>query len=462
MKGSLIFLSAVLALLSLQNAKAQQKYTGDKIIAVVGNSMILWSDLADAMNGLEEQRRLQGVTSDKDPQCEALEYLLMQKMLANQARLDSVDINYGMIQSMVDGRVTELIEQFGSMSELERIYRKRVYDIEDDLRLVLTDMHLAQRMEDEIKDDVLIVPSEVDRYFRGMSKDSLPMIPEQYVYAQIVMYPPSLEEAKFRARERLLDMRQRIINGDRFETLARLYSHDPGSAARGGEMDPQPKEAFVKPYGDAIATLRVGQISEVVETEFGFHIIELLGKSGSNYHTRHILIRPEYTLEEITETALRLDSVANRIRSGELTFERAALEYSQDDFSKYNGGVVTNHEIVQLYQAGAKYTSTRFNKEDLMYDHAALVALSPGEVSDSYQSYDLRGNQLVKIVMLKEVIPSHRANIREDYGIIEEMALADKQERVFQEWLRKKIAAMYIRIDPEFIGCDFENKGWVK
>lgn len=442
-------------------AMSQNKQIGEQIVAVVGGSMILLSDVEEAMKSMEEERRQQGYTSDRDPQCEALEMLLMQKMLANQARLDSLESNTGQIDNMIENHITTLIEDYGSMKTLETVYRKPVYQIKDDLRARYLDMQLAQVMEWNIRDKVSVIPAEVERYYKGLSKDSLPMVPEQYIYSQIVMYPPSTEQAKLRTRERLLEMRERIIKGDKFATLARLYSMD-GSASRGGEMDPTPANGFVKPFADALEKLKPGQISEVVETEFGFHLIEMLEKRGNMYRCRHILLKPEFTPEELMVGTHRLDSIANLISKDSITFAAAALKFSEDPFSKHNGGMVTNHEIVELQQAGAKQTSVRFFREQLAGDYQAIRSMKPGDISDSYQSQDLRGNQLSKIVKLNEIVPPHRANIKEDYAMIEEMALQAKQDKEYKTWLEKKMAAMYIRIDPRFRGCDFDNKGWVK
>ena len=437
----------------------------DEVVAVVGNSMILYSDVVNTMHDIAEQQREQGYTSNRDPQCEAIEALLMQKMLANQARLDSLEGNQGFVEQRVEQRISQLMEQFGSMRAVEEEYRRPIYQIRDDLRETYLDMMLAQTMEYSIKGDVAIIPSEVERFYRKIDKDSLPMVPEQYVYAQIVMYPPSMEDAKLRARERLLEFRERINNGTSFSVLARTYSQDPGSAMRGGEFDFTVIDGFHRPFAEALERLRPGQISPIVETEDGFHIIELLETKGNQYRFRHILIKPEFTMEEMTETAQRLDSVANVIRSGEMTFEEAALKFSQDNYSKFNGGEVTNREIIEIYNEGARNTSNRFTREQLGYmgsDYNYLRTLKPGDVSSSYGTTDIRGNQQIKIVSLKEIIPTHRADLNEDYAMIEDAAILDKQERIYGDWLKKKIAGMYIRIEPKYQNCEFQNKGWIK
>ena len=254
----------------------------------------------------------------------------------------------------------------------------------------------------------------------------------------------------------------------KFENLARMYSQDPGTMMRGGEMDPSTLEQLDPAFGAALEKMRPGQISEVVESQFGFHIIQLLDKRGRLYHFRHILLRPVYTTEELGGSLNTLDSLVKVIRKDSITFERAALLYSDDAQSKMNGGIVSNHDILERFNAfDAKLTVTKFLKEDFgrfksLDDYNALNRLKPGEISEAYLTEDMLGNQMAKIVKLVEVIPTHTASLNEDYLRLEEMALQDKQERVFKEWLSKKIDGMYVYISPEFRNGEFENKHWVK
>jgi peptidyl-prolyl cis-trans isomerase SurA len=311
----------------------------------------------------------------------------------------------------------------------------------------------------------------VERFYNRIDKDSLPIIGEQYVYAHITKLPASLKDAQRRTKERLLDMRERVIKGEtKFSVLARMYSLD-GSALYGGEMEPGPSSMYVRPFAEALEKLKPGQISEIVETEFGFHIIELIDKQGENYHCRHILLRPTFTREELMQPAHQLDSIARLIRKDSLSFEDAALRFSDDASSKNNGGIVSNHDILTrmgVYD-GARKTATRFLKEDFgqmqgksLEDYNALMRLKVGEISDSFQTTDLNGNQLSKIVKLVEVIPPHTASLEEDYIRIEEMALLQKQEQTYHKWLDQKIKAMYVYIDPEYRNGEFKFKGWVK
>jgi peptidyl-prolyl cis-trans isomerase SurA len=346
-----------------------------------------------------------------------------------------------------------------------------IFNYREMLRARYEEQAYAQAMQMELMGKVSIVPGEVERFYRNIDKDSLPMIGEQYVYAQITKFPASMQEAKQRTKERLLDMRQRIVTGQtKFSVLARMYSVD-GSAMYGGEMQPAPSSMYVRPFAEALEKLKPGQVSEIVETEFGFHIIELIDKRGELYHCRHILLRPTFTPDELMQPARELDSIARLIRADSMSFSDAALRFSDDASSKMNGGIVSNHDILarQGVYDGARQTATRFLKEDFgmdggkaLEDYNALMRLKVGEVSDSFQTMDYKGNYISKIVTLVEIIPPHTASLKDDYVRLEEMALAQKREKVFKEWLDKKIESMYIYIDPECRTWEFENKKWIK
>ena len=447
----------------------KQQVMLDKVVAVVGSSSILYSEVADHARQLTAQRRAEGYTSDRDPMNEALEALMTQKLLFNQAQIDSVKINAGDIASHVEEQVQNMIEAEGSIPRLEAKHHMAIFNIRENMRQRYEEQSYASSMQNEVVSKVAVIPGEVERFYKSIDKDSLPTIAEQYVYAQITRFPKSITQAKQRTRERLLDMRERVITGKaKFENLARMYSQDPGTMMRGGEMDPAPLASLDSSFAAALENMKPGQISEVVESQFGFHIIQMLDKRGSLYHFRHILLRPVYTIDELTEGTHFLDSIANLIRKDSITFEKAALLYSDDATSKMNGGIVSNHDILERFSAfDAKLTVTKFLREDFAHfnalnDYNALVRLKPGEVSEAFLTEDIMGNQLAKVVKLVEIIPTHVASLNEDYLRLEEMALNAKQEKVFKDWLSKKIDAMYVYIDPEFRDGAFENKHWVK
>ena len=337
----------------------------DKVVAVVGNSSINYTDVKQLAAQIMEQRRSEGYTSDRPAQDEALENLLTQKLLYNQALLDSVEISQADVVQRVEQQVQSMVDREGSITAVEKKSHMAIYHIRDLLRRQIEEQSYAQMMQQTVLGATKIIPGEVERYYNSMDKGNLPIIAEQYMYAQITKFPHNMKEAKLRTRERLIEMRERIVTGKtRFATLARMYSVD-GSAIHGGELEPAPLAGFVKPFADALAELKPGQVSEVVETEFGFHLIQLIDKKGNLYHCRHILLRPTFTIDEIMAPMRELDSIANLIKKDSLTFEEAAKRHSDDKYSKMNGGVVTNHDLLERYSAyDAKLTATKFLKED--------------------------------------------------------------------------------------------------
>lgn len=443
----------------------------DKVVAVVGGSSILHSEMQEYAEALVMQNRQMGYTSERDPMDEALEALLEQKLLYNQALIDSVDMMGGDVHARVEAYVNTLVEEAGGIQEFERREHMPIFNYREMVRNRFEEQAYAQSMKQSVVSNVTIIPGEVERFYRRIDKDSLPMIGEQYVYAHITKFPASLKDAQQRTRERLLDMRERVITGKtQFAVLARMYSID-GSAMYGGEMEPAPASYFVRPFAEALEKLKPGQVSEIVETEFGFHIIELIEKIGDRYRCRHILLRPTFTREELLQPAQQLDSLANLIRKDSLSFEAAALNFSDDATTKHNGGIVSNHDVLArmgVYD-GARLTATRFLKEDFgaqggkaLEDYNALMRLKIGEVSDSYQTTDLMGNQMSKIVKLVDIIPAHVASLEDDYIRLEEMALVQKQEAIYDAWLEQKKASMYIYIDPDYRSEELRRKGWVK
>ncbi len=442
----------------------------DKVVAVVGGSAILYSDVETYAGLLVEQRRAQGYTSDRDPMNEALEALMKQKLLYNQAQIDSIEL-MGNVQSYVEEQIQGMIAEEGSIAALEARQHMPIYTFRDILTQRITEQEYASQMQEHVIGDVTVTPGEVERYFKSLKEDELPLVPKQYMYAQIVRYPSSQEVAKQRARERLLEMRERIITGkSSLPLLARLYSADPGSAMRGGELTYGPLSQWQPPFAEAAGELKAGQLSEIVETEYGMHIIELMEEpKNGNYRLRHILIRPTYTDEELLEPTRFLDSVAGLIRADSITFEEAAMKFSEDPLTKMNGGLVSNHDLLSSNPqfSNVKYTATKFREEDFgegrsLKDYIAISNMKEGEISAPYQAEDLSGNELSKIVKLLKVIPPHPASLNEDYLTIEEMALHDKQAKIFDAWLKEKIDGIYVFIDPEFRNGEFEYKNWVK
>jgi peptidyl-prolyl cis-trans isomerase SurA len=466
-----VFLTAAAVVMAAAGLYAEKKFVMlDKVVAVVGNSSIMYSEVEETATQLVEARRAEGYTSDRDPKSEALEQLMMQKLLYNQALIDSVEVNKTDIIQRVESKVNQMTDEAGSVIELEKKSHMPIYHIRELVRRQIEEQTYASAMQFDVVGDVKVVPGEVEHFYNNTDKEELPIIAEQYVYAHITKYPEGMELAKRRTRERLLDMRERIVTGKaQFSTLARMYSVD-GAAIRGGELEPTTLQGWVKPFADAVEELKPGQVSEVVETQFGLHLIQMIGKNGNLYHCRHIVLRPTFTPDEIIAPMLKLDSIANLIRVDSLTFEAAALAHSDDKYSRQNGGIVTNHDLLEHYSAfDAKLTATKFLKEDFgigggksIDDYNAIRYMQKGDISTAFRTSDMNGNEMCKIIKLVDVIPAHKATLDEDYLRLEQIALEQKQQKVFQKWLDAKIEAMYVYISPEFRYDDFVNKSWIK
>lgn len=465
--GALLLLSVVA---STSSFAQKQQVMIDKVVAIVGGSSILYSEVREYAMMLVEQRRAEGYTSDRDPMNEALENLMRQKLLYNQSLIDSVQVG-GDVATYAEQRLQAMIQEEGSIAKFEEKQHMPIYNFREILRQRLTEQEGARAMQNHVIEDVVVTPGEVENYYKSLAEEDIPLVPEQYVYSHIVRYPDSQEEAKQRTKERLLEMRERIISGkSTLPILARTYSVDPGSAMRGGEYPPGPLEQLTPPFADALAKLKPGQISEVVETDYGFHIIELIDEPKNNlYHYRHILLKPTYTNDELLAPNRFLDSLSQVIRADSISFEEAAKKHSQDDMTKMNGGLVTNHDILMSNPsyANVKYSNTKFTRESFgdgksLQDYAAISSLKEGEVSGAFMTADLKGNELSKIIKLVKVIPTHTATLEEDYLTIEEMALNEKKEKAFREWLSEKIDGIYVFIDPEFRDGEFEFPNWVK
>ncbi len=467
-KSILAMLVVAIAATSMAFADKRQVML-DRVVAVVGGSSILYSEVSQMAKQLVEQRRAEGYTSDRDPMNEGLEELMKQKLLYNQAEIDSVVVGAdGRIEAQVEEMLQGMIAQEGSVAELEAKQHMALFNYRDILRQTVKEQVYAQEMRMHVVANVVVTPGEVTRFFKDLKEEEKPLVPEQYVYAHIVRFPASQEEAKRRTRERLLDMRERIISGkSNMGILARTYSQDPGTAMKGGEMPPTALSGLTGPFAEALAELKPGQISEVVETQYGFHIIELLDEpKGGLYHFRHILLKPQYTIEEQMEPITFLDSLSTAIKADSITFEAAALKHSQDDLTKMNGGLVTNHDLLMHYNQGnVKYTATKFRREDFgarQQDYMNLITMKVGDVSSAFVATDIKGDVISKIVKLLEIIPTHSASLEEDYLNIEEMALIDKKNKVFDEWMKEKIDGQYVYIAPDFREGEWEYPNWVK
>lgn len=424
----------------------------DKTIAVVGNEMISLSQLEQEILYM----RMQGMYSDKNMRCEQLERMMDSKLFLMQARIDSLSVNQEMVNSSLEQRMAQIQTNFGGDDEVEKFYGKPIYKLRQEWRQQLEDMTLTQQMQQQIASSIPeLTPHDVKKYISETDPEDLPMVPIKYQLSQISIYPDR-ENANLAVKEKLLSIRERIINGEKFSTLARIYSEDPGSARKGGELGMASKSIFWPAFSDAAMALKPGVISQIVETPDGFHIIEVLEKKGDMFNARHILIKPSYTDQDRQKAFATLDSLKTEIQNDAVTFELAAKFYSQDAQTKTNGGQMADPNT------GSSY----FEIDQLKpQDYAAIKDLKEGEISEPVESKDNEGrdgNTVYKIIRVDKIIPAHTASFDNDYSDLLEEARAKEQNAAIDEFIDGKIKTTYIVIDPLFKNCEFSRDGWNK
>ncbi len=440
----------LLMILILPLPAQQQRMVIDKIVAIVGESTILESDV---QMQYEQMRRQGSIPAGKTSRCRILEDIMVQKLLYHHAKLDSLNLEPGEVERNLDARLDYYVRMIGSREALEQFYHKSFLEIKNDMYDDVKEQVLADKEQGTIIEDVTITPGEVKSFYKRLPKDSIPMIPEQYEIQQIQITPPFSEEAKIAARQKLLDLRKRIIEGERFSTLAILYSEDPGSARRGGELGFMGRAELDKDFAQVAFSLKKGQVSPIVETRFGYHIIQLIERKGDLINVRHILVKPKLSADAIRRANTLLDSVARQIRIDSLSFEKAAFLYSEDEETRTTGGLLINPAT----------GDSRFDMSQIDKKTGQLISrMKEGEISDPFQYIDNAGNTVFKVIRLKKIIPAHRANLKLDYELLANMAKQEKQKEVFHEWVEEKLKTTFVRVDDEYRTCQFQHKGWLR
>ena len=443
-----LWLSVSLVLCSTAFA---QKNVVDKIVAIVGEEIILKSDIENAY--LQEQG--QGlVSSSADYRTELLERQLVQKLLMAQAQIDSIFVTEDQVENAVERQIEFFIGNAGSKERLEAYFGKPIEEIKDDMRAPFRERLITEQMQQKIVEKIRITPSEVRSYFKKLPKDSLPEMPDRYELQQIVLRPRISDAEKERIRERLREFREQILNGEKtFNTLAVLYSEDPQSAVRGGELGYIPRNQLDPAFAEAAFNLKLGRISKIVESEFGFHIIQLIDRQGDKINVRHILLQPKIADEEKEEALHHLDTIRRYIVDGKMTFEEAAAYFSSDKKTLKNGGLVADPQTADSRIARANIpgeTAREINK------------LKVGEISMPFVSHSERGQEEYKIVKVKAFYPRHQANLEEDWQNFELMLTEEKQMSKLEKWIKEKQANTYIHIDEEYRNGKFRYDGWIK
>ena len=455
MKYIKIALAVAAAVLSC--AASAQKYTGGLIdisIAVVGNEMIMLSDIEQEV----QMRRAQGLASDRNIRCELLEQMLVSKLFLMQARVDSLTVNQDAVEGDLSNRIDQIRTQLGGDEQVEKYFGKPLYKLREEWRRTIEDQNLTMMMQQQIASKIPeMTPYDVEKYIEKTDPEDLPVVPVKYQLSQICIYPDR-EAANNAVKERLLAIRERIINGEKFSTLARIYSQDPGSARRGGELGMASKSIFWPAFSDAAMSLRPGVVSQIVETPDGFHIIEVLEKKGDMFNARHILMKPEYTSEDREKAFKQLDSLKTEILDSNIPFELAARFYSEDPATRTNGGQMADPNTGSAY----------FEIDQLKpQDYNAIKDLKEGEISEPVESLDNEGrggmtggNTVYKIIKVDKIIPAHTASFDNDYDLLLSQARSEREMDAIDSFIDEKIQNTYIVIDPMFKDCPFEKEGW--
>ena len=455
MNRKLFALPLVVALMVVTVPAKAQKYEGglvDKSVALIGNEVIMLSQL-EAEAQLMSAR---GITVDKSARCELLEDMMTSKLFLNQAKLDSIVVNAANVEASLESRMNEIYSSLGGEKQTEEYFGKPVYKLKAEWRETLNEQSLIQEEQRTVAGNVpKLTPRDVEKYCKETPEEDLPVISTKYRLRQIGLYPDR-EAAKVAVKEKLLELRERIVNGEKFSTLARMYSQDPGTISRGGELGMAPKSVFWPAFSDAAMALKVGQVSQIVETPDGFHIIQLIAREGDMFNARHILMKPSYTSEDRTRAFARLDSIRNLVVADSITFFNAARRFSEDPKTLVNGGLLADENT------GSSY----FEKDQLKpADYAAIRYMKEGDISEPFESLDTEGrsgNTIYKVILLDKIVPSHVANYREDYDELTQAIDARNAEKEIEKFIREKQKSTYILVDPMFEGCEFKYDGWFK
>ena len=448
------FVRTIVATLLLiwSNAAMAQDNVIDEVAWVVGDEAIWKSEVEEArLSALYEGRKF-----DKDPYCVLPEEMAVQKLFLHQAELDSIEVSDAEVLQRVDYMTNMYIQNIGSREKMEEYFNKTSSQIREQLRVSAREGLTVQKMQQKIMGDVKTTPSEVRRYYTSLSQESIPYIPTM-VEVEIITRKPKIPQEEIEdVKRRLRDYTERVNNGDSFTMLARLYSEDPGSAMSGGDLGRFMGRGELDPaFANVAFNLQTpDKISKVVESEFGYHIIQLIEKRGDRIRVRHILLKPHVPEEALNESRAYLDSIADEVRNGKFTFEEAAYAISDDKNTRFNGGLLPNEET----------QTSRFEMQDLPSEIAKVVdTMEVGEISKAINMTPRTGQEQTVIVKLKSRIKGHKATVSDDYQRLKEMVVQKKQEEMVEKWIQNKLKTTYVRISDNWKpSCDFKYKGWIK
>ena len=427
----------------------------DEVVWVVGDEAILRSDV--------EAARLDfGANIKGNPYCVIPEQLAIQKLFLHQAQLDSIETESSEVMAEVDARLNELTMRAGSKEKLEEYYRKPMTQIREMMFETVEEQSTVQKVRANLTKDIKVTPAEVRRFFKDLPADSLPWIPAQYEVQIITQQPRIPQEEIDRVKEELRNYTERVNSGETsFSTLAIMYSEDPGSARYGGEMEYMGRTELDPAFANVAFSLTdPTKVSKVVESEFGYHIIQLIDKRGDKVKVRHILRKPKLAQTDIDSTMVRMDSIAEDIRKNKYTIDEAALYLSDDKNSRSNHGLMTN---VKYDPSLGEIRTSRFQLQELPAEVAKVVStMNTGEVSEPFMMVNAKGKEVCAVVKLKTHIKAHRASMSEDFQVLKEVVVSKLQSEKINQWIREKQKSTYVRINEDWRNCEFEYPGWIK
>ena len=428
----------------------------DQVVWVVGDEALLKSDV----EGVRLQMQLEKEQIDGDPYCIIPEQLAVQKLFLHQAKIDSITVPNNVVTRTVDRRINNAIASLGSKEKLEEYLGKSIVQLREEWREQTRDNETIKEVQQKIIGNVKLTPSEIRNYYTQLSQDSLPFIPTT-VEVQVITMQPQIPLSETDAvKNRLREFTDRVNKKETdFATLALLYSEDTESAKRGGELGFMGRAELVPAFASTAFALKdQSKVSNIVESEYGYHIIQLIERRGDRVNVRHILLKPKVSAENLATTTAKLDSVANDIRENKFTFEEAAYILSSDKDTRNNKGLMVNQSPQSNYGGTA-----RFEMQDLPQGASTVINnMQVGETSKAFTMLDNKGKQVVAIVKLKERINSHKANLSEDYQVMKSIVEGKKKEELLKKWVQDKIKTTYVRINDDWKNCDFQYSGWVK
>ncbi|WP_143017386.1 peptidylprolyl isomerase [Catalinimonas alkaloidigena] len=441
----MLLLAFAVAIGLVSPARAQQKTNVDKIVAKVDNYIVLRSDVEMTY----VQMLSNGEKDNGNLKCEVLENLLVSKMMLAKAEIDSVMVEDAMVEDQMTRRMQYFINQIGSQEKLEELYGKTIDQLKGELRKQVREQMIVQKMQETITADVKVTPAEVRKFFNSIPRDSLPYFSTEVEVGQIVKYPEVSKEQKQKAKEKLQDLRKRIVNGEDFAELSKTYSEDPGSAKKGGDLGWWGRGAMVPEFEGAALQLKPGEMSPVIESPFGFHLIRLEERKGTQYRARHILIKPESSTLDLNDAKDYLDSLRSVILADSISFEKAAKEYSDDEMTKTSGGFFVDPSTNISRMPVESIDPVVFFVIDTM---------KVGNISPPLKFRTEDGKDALRILYYKARTAPHQANLKEDYQKIYNAALAEKKQRLLSDWFESTRSEVYISIDPMYDSCDLLNK----